>query len=392
MSTTWGSPNPCHFLWPAGRPLHLTPALDDNPQRVVLTLADPNSGAVAYLNPITIDPGTYTLSTIGCGPLPATTPAPYATSPTYHAEIDPTASALAHIDWLPSTLSSSAPPGYHVCDIHSILQHGGVVGLRFTVQRRFIFDALGPTPTATPTATPSPQPVPMTVLVYPDLPGSPTDRPGTAYQRYVNGQPVHQDGAPGDGPFVVCPPDPAPSPLILVPDGQATGYYATGAGTCHSDPAPTATPHTVLVYVTPTPGPTQTPTPIPPTLTPGPSPTWPASSMMPTPPPAPPANPFHPCPPDCAAAPPPAAWLTPAPHGTPATGSLVVGVMRTAVAASIPGAIITPHPHASDAQCQDTGGGAPTLLACYEVLITLPVTQTQVLTYSLVLKQEVPSS
>lgn len=65
-------------------------------------------------------------------------------------------------------------------------------------------------------------------------------------------------------------------------------------------------------------------------------------------------------------------------------------VMQTAVAASMPGAIITPHPHASDAQCQDTGGGAPTLLACYEVLITLSVTQTQVLTYSLVLKQEVP--
>jgi len=390
MSTTWGSPNPCHFLWPAGRPLHLTPALDGNPQRVVLTLADPNNGAVAYLNPITIDPGTYTLSTIGCGPLPATTPAPYATSPTYHAEIDPTASALVHIDWLPSSLSSAAPPGYQVCDIHSILQHGGVVGLRFTVQRRFIFDALGPTPTNTPTATPSPQPVPMTVLVYPDLPGSPVDRSGTAYQRYVNGQPVHQDGVPGDGPFVVCPPDPAPSPLMVALDAQSTGYYATGAGTCHTDPAPTATPHTVIVYVTPTPGPTQTPTPIPPTLTPAPSPTWPTPSMMPTPPPAPTANPFHPCPPDCAAAPPPAAWLTPAPHGTPATGSLVMPVMQTAVAASMPGAIITPHPHASDAQCQDTGGGAPTLLACYEVLITLSVTQTQVLTYSLVLKQEVP--
>jgi len=390
MATTWGSPNPCHFLWPAGRPLHLTPALDGNPQRVVLTLADPNNGAVAYLNPTTIDPGTYTLSTIGCSPLPAATPAPYATSPTYHAEIDPTASALVHIDWLPSSLSSAAPPGYQVCDIRDILQHGGVVGLRFTVQRRFIFDALGPTPTNTPTATPSPQPVPMTVLIYPDLPGSPVDRSGTAYQRYVNGQPVHQDGVPGDGPFVVCPPDPAPSPLILVPDGQATGYYATGAGTCHSDPAPTATPHTVIVYVTPTPGPTQTPTPLPPTLTPGPSPTWPTPSMMPTPLPAPTSNPFHPCPPDCAAAPPPAAWLTPAPHGTPATGSLVMPVMQTAVAASMPGAIITPHPHASDAQCQDTGGGAPTLLACYEVLITLPVTQTQVLTYSLVLKQEVP--
>jgi len=390
MSTTWGSPNPCHFLWPAGRPLHLTPALDGNPQRVVLTLADPNSGAVAYLNPITIDPGTYTLSTIGCGPLPATTPAPYATSPTYHAEIDPTASALVHIDWLPSSLSSAAPPGYQVCDIRDLLQHGGVVGLRFTVQRRFIFDALGPTPTNTPTATPSPQPVPMTVLVYPDLPGSPVDRSGTAYQRYVNGLPVHQDGVPGDGPFVVCPPDPAPSPLMVALDAQSTGYYATGVGTCHTDPAPTATPHTLIVYVTPTPGPTQTPTSIPPTLMPAPSPTWPTPSMMPTPPPAPTANPFHPCPPDCAAAPPPAAWLTPAPHGTPATGSLVVPVMRTAVAASIPGAIITPHPHASDAQCQDTGGGAPTLLACYEVQITLPVTQTQGLTYSLVLKQEVP--
>ena len=345
---------------------------------------------MVHLNPMVIDPGTYSISTIGCGPVPASTPAPYATSPTYHHEIDPLTSAAVNIDWLPSTILAEAPHGYYACDLRSILQHGGVVSLRFTLRRRLVFDALGPTPTSTPTVTPSPNPVPITVVVYPDLPGLPVDRPGTAYQRYVNGQPVRQDGTPGESQVVVCPPDLPPNPLIAVLDGHSTGYYPAGAGTCHTDPAPTATPHTVIVYITPTPGPTQTPTPIPPTFTPVPSPTWPAHSVMPTPPPAPTPNPFHPCPPDCDTAPPPAAWRTPVPVGTPDTHGIAVPVLQTAVATSVPAAVLTLHPHASDAQCQDTGGGAPTLPACYEVLITVPVTQTQVLTYSLVLKQEVP--
>lgn len=328
VATTWGSANPCHFVWPAGRPLHVTPALDGDPHRAFLTLRDPNSGAMAHLSPLWIDPGAYTVGTVGCGPAPsAATPAPYATSPAYHHEIDPVASAPVTIDWVPASLLAGAAQGHQVCDIHALLQHGGVVELRVTAARTLVFDALGPTPTSTPTQTPRP-------------------------------------------------------PLVSVL--ATTTPVPVDAGT------PLPTQYTVSLVVSATPLPTATATPTPPTATAVPSPTWPARALVPTPPSAPTPDGFHPCLGTCAAPELPAAWPTPLPMETPDTGSIPLPVIQTAVTTGLPGATIQLHPRVSDALCLDTGGGAPTAPACYEILIAVPDRETQAMTYSVVLKQEAP--
>jgi len=384
LSTTWGNPRPSVFAWPAGRPLHVQPGLDSAPAHVRLVITDTNTGAMVYLIPREILPLTYTVSGVGCGPV-AATPLPYATSAAYPGAIEPRTASERTVIWAPAELPE--PRGWLRCpsDTLTLPGHGGRVTLTSTFRRLAIFDMLAPTPTSTPTSTPVPPPVAVNQLVYPDQPGAPIDRPGTAYQQYVNGQPVSQDGAPGESPFVVCPPDAPPSPLITTREAHSTGYQAMGAGTCHSDPLPTSTPHTITVYVTPTPQPTATRTPIPPTLTAVPAPPWPTAYTMPAPVTSTP-DPLG-CVGPCPAPAPPTAWFTPAPQATPHTGALSLRVLETVVATALPGAVVAPHPH--NAACPDAPEGVTTDPSCYELAISVPFVETHALTYTVLLVRDV---
>ena len=390
-ATTWGNVTPCHFAWPLGRTLRVVPALDSSPGRAVLLLQDPSTGAMAAVNPIRIEPLTYSLGDAGCGPLPQSTPIPFATG-TVPGEIDPRATHAAVIAWLPHTLLP-APTGVAACDRAPLLRHGGVTSLRAQVRQQLVFDLLGPTPTSTPPATPPRPLVPVQVTTTPVPPSGPLTRAGTTYQRYQDGQPVGPDGAPSPAgaPFTLCPPTPAPAPLLTTLDDHATGYYPLGDGVCQDAPPPTPTPYALTVLVSATPLPTATQTPVPPPSPPLPPPTWPVPATVPPQATAPPSDPAHPCVPGCVAAAPPPAWPTPPARQTPQSGDIPMERVAAAVATDLPGAQITRQPHAL-AQGVDCGpapdGGAPTAPACAELLVRVPVTDTAVLTDTLVLLSE----
>jgi len=149
-ASSWGrNPDPATFYWPLGRPLHLLPAVDEDPAEVQLTIDDLGNGASAVLYPQSVTAIDYTLLDAGalgashC--LPSSTaarPLSYAHDPRYPAEVDPFSPRVALV-WAPSGLSGALPTPTTRCDPAPLLDaaSSGPATLSYRISERLVFAA-----------------------------------------------------------------------------------------------------------------------------------------------------------------------------------------------------------------------------------------------------------
>jgi len=109
------NPDPSTFYWPVGRPLHLLPAVDENPAEAHLTIDDLGNGGSAVLYPESVTATDYSVldaGALGSSPcLPSGAAAQsyaYTHDPRYPAEVDPFSPRIALV-WAPATLAGSLP-------------------------------------------------------------------------------------------------------------------------------------------------------------------------------------------------------------------------------------------------------------------------------------------
>lgn len=150
FASTWQhNPDPATFYWPMGRPLHLLPAVDENPEEVRLTIDDLGNGASAVLYPQSVTATDYTLLDAGAlGPshcLPAgydAQPLSYAHDPRYPAEVDPFSPRIALV-WAPAGLAGPLPSTTLRCDVTPLLGVGpqGPAILSYRVHEHLVFAA-----------------------------------------------------------------------------------------------------------------------------------------------------------------------------------------------------------------------------------------------------------
>ncbi len=147
-ASTWGrNPDPTTFYWPAGRPLHLLPAIDEDPAGARLTIDDLGNGASAVLYPQGVTAIDYTLLDAGalgsshCPPIGRTARTlTYAHDPRYPAQVDPFSPRVALV-WAPDDLAGSLPPTTLRCDVAPLLRASGPAALSYRVHERLVFAA-----------------------------------------------------------------------------------------------------------------------------------------------------------------------------------------------------------------------------------------------------------
>ena len=147
-ASSWGrNPDPATFYWPAGRPLHLLPAIDEDPAEVRLTIDDLGNGASAVLYPDSVTATDYTLLDAGALGLSHCPPTgrdaqqlAYAHDPRYLAQIDPFSPRIALV-WAPDDLAGTLPPTTLRCDVAPLLRANGPATLSYRVHETLVFAA-----------------------------------------------------------------------------------------------------------------------------------------------------------------------------------------------------------------------------------------------------------
>lgn len=154
-ASSWGhNPDPSTFYWPVGRPLHLLPAVDENPAEAHLTIDDLGNRGSAVLYAESVTATDYTvldagaLGTSHCLPSgSATQPHSYAHDPRYPAEVDPFSPRIVVV-WAPDNLAGTLPATTIRCDVAPLLD-GTAVGpatLTYRIHETLIFAARFATP------------------------------------------------------------------------------------------------------------------------------------------------------------------------------------------------------------------------------------------------------
>jgi len=147
-ASSWGrNPDPATFYWPAGRPLHLLPAIDEDPAEVRLTIDDLGNGASTVLYPDSVTATDYTLLDAGALGLSHCPPTgrdaqqfAYAHDPRYLAQIDPFSPRIALV-WAPDDLAGTLPPTTLRCDVAPLLRANGPATLSYRVHETLVFAA-----------------------------------------------------------------------------------------------------------------------------------------------------------------------------------------------------------------------------------------------------------
>jgi len=179
-ASPWGhNPDPSTFYWPVGRPLHLLPAVDEDPAEAHLTINDLGSGGSAMLYAQNVTATDYTLLDAGalgsshCAPSGRNAqPLPYRHDPRYPAEVDPFSPRIAVV-WAPGSLAGTLPATRIRCDVAPLLDGtaSGPATLTYRIHETLVFmarfaapvpsvgsvadcaDQLVPVPAATPFST-----------------------------------------------------------------------------------------------------------------------------------------------------------------------------------------------------------------------------------------------
>ncbi len=143
------SADPSTFYWPVGRPLHLLPAVDENPSEDRLTIDDLGNGASTVLYPRSVVATDYTLLDAGALGSSHCVPTGYAAQPHlythdahYASEVDPFSPRIVLV-WAPAALAGTLPPTTMRCDPTPFLAAGrsGPVAISYRVRERLVFDA-----------------------------------------------------------------------------------------------------------------------------------------------------------------------------------------------------------------------------------------------------------
>jgi len=199
-ASPWGhNPDPSTFYWPVGRPLHLLPAVDEDPAEAHLTIDDLGNGGSAVLYAESVTATDYTLldaGALGSSPcLPsgsAAQPHAYTHDPRYPAEVDPFSPRVALV-WAPATLAGTLPATTIRCDVAPLLDGtaSGPATLTYRIHETLIFaarfaalassasgvadcvDQLAPLPAATPFSAESGVPAPAPAFTAAQAPGGP---------------------------------------------------------------------------------------------------------------------------------------------------------------------------------------------------------------------------
>ncbi len=158
-ASSWGhNPDPSTFYWPVGRPLHLLPAVGEDPAEARLTIDDLGNGGSAVLYPESVTATDYTLLDAGalgtshCLPSgSATQPHSYAHDARYPAEVDPFSPRVALV-WAPATLAGTLPATTIRCDVAPLFDGtaAGPATLTYRIHETLIFAArfANPAPSA----------------------------------------------------------------------------------------------------------------------------------------------------------------------------------------------------------------------------------------------------
>ncbi len=152
------NPDPSMFYWPVGRPLHLLPAVDENPLEARLTIDDLGNGGSAVLYPESVTATDYTLldggalGTSRCLPSgSAARPHSYLHDARYPAEVDPFSPRVALV-WALDTLAGTLPATTIRCDVAPLLDGvaSGPATLSYRIHETLIFAArlANPAPSA----------------------------------------------------------------------------------------------------------------------------------------------------------------------------------------------------------------------------------------------------
>lgn len=149
-ASTWRqNPDPATFYWPVGRPLHLLPAVDENPTEALLTIHDLGNGGSAALYPRSVVSTDYTLLDAGalggshCVPSGyGARQQPYLHDPRYPAAIDPFSPRIVLV-WAPAGLAGTLPATTVRCDLAPLLGAGasGPSTLSYRIHERLAFAA-----------------------------------------------------------------------------------------------------------------------------------------------------------------------------------------------------------------------------------------------------------
>jgi len=149
-ASSWGhNLDPGTFYWPMGRPLHLLPAVDENPAESRLTIEDLGAEGSAMLYPASVAATDYTLLDAGalgsshCAPTgSAARPHPYAHDARYPAEVDPFSPRVTLV-WAPAGLAGALPATTTRCDMAPLLDATatGPATLTYRVRETIVFAA-----------------------------------------------------------------------------------------------------------------------------------------------------------------------------------------------------------------------------------------------------------
>jgi len=149
-ASSWGhNPDPGTFYWPMGRPLHLLPAVDEDPAEAHLTIEDLGAESSAVLYPQSVTATDYTLLDAGalgssrCTPTGSAAQShPYAHDARYPAEVDPFSPRVALV-WAPAGLAGAMPATTTRCDVAPLLgaMVTGPVTLTYRVHETLVFAA-----------------------------------------------------------------------------------------------------------------------------------------------------------------------------------------------------------------------------------------------------------
>ncbi len=199
-ASSWGhNPDPSTFYWPLGRPLHLLPAVDEDPAEAHLTIDDLGNGGSAVLYAQSVTATDYTLldagalGTLHCLPSgSATQPRSYAHDPRFPAEVDPFSPRIALV-WASDTLAGTLPATTVRCNVAPLLDSSasGPATLTYRIHETLIFaarfaspapsasgvidcaDQLAPVPAATPFSAEPGVPAPAPAFTVAQAPGGP---------------------------------------------------------------------------------------------------------------------------------------------------------------------------------------------------------------------------
>lgn len=141
--------DPSTFYWSVGRPLHLLPAVDENPSEDRLTIDDLGNGASTVLYPRSVVATDYTVLDAGAFGSSHCVPAGYAAQPHayahdahYPSEVDPFSPRIVLV-WASAALAGTLPHTTMRCDPTPFLAAGrsGPVAISYRVREGLVFDA-----------------------------------------------------------------------------------------------------------------------------------------------------------------------------------------------------------------------------------------------------------